>query len=54
MAKAIKVEVTLFINDEADASEVVEDCDYSFNHPEIVDHEITALFNEHDQTVFSL
>jgi hypothetical protein len=53
MSKVIKVEVTLIIEDDADAFDVVENCDYAFSHESIQDHEITGLFNENNQTIFS-
>jgi len=52
MSKAIKVEVTLYINDDADAHDVVADCDYTFTHNCIEDHEITALFDENANRCF--
>ena len=52
MSKRITVEVTLWIDDDADAHDVVADCDYTFNHDAIEDTEITGLIDEHNQTIF--
>jgi hypothetical protein len=50
--KTIHVVVKLKIADNADAFEVVEDCDYNFQHEDIVDTEIIGVCNENNVNVF--
>lgn len=52
MSKRIVVEVALWIDDYADAHDVVADCNHSFNHDAIEDTEITGLIDENNQTIF--
>ena len=52
MSKLITVEVSVWIDDDADAHDVIANCDYSFEHDAILDTEITGLTNEDNQTVF--
>lgn len=50
--KTIHVTVKLCINDNADAHETVECCDYSFNHEDILDSEIVNVCDEKNIDVF--
>lgn len=50
--KTITVTVRLQVTDDADAHDVVSDCDYSFTHEQIIDTEITGVTDENDQSVF--
>jgi len=52
MSKRIVVEVALFISDDANAHDVVADCNYSFDHDAIEDTEIVGLTDENNQTIF--
>jgi len=40
MSKNIYLLVTLTIADDADPNEVCDECDYSFTHPNILEHEL--------------
>jgi len=53
MSKLITVEVSVWINDDADAHDVIADCDYSFEHDAILNTEITGIVDENNQTVFN-
>jgi hypothetical protein len=46
MTKFIYVEVRIELNDDADASEVVENCDYTFSYEGILSHEIVRVTDE--------
>jgi hypothetical protein len=50
--KTIYVTVKLQIVDDADAHDVVSECDYSFTHEQIANSEITGVTDEDDQLVF--
>lgn len=50
--KTITVTVRLQVTDDADAHDVVSNCDYSFTHEQIIDTEITGVTDENDQSVF--
>jgi hypothetical protein len=43
MAKTIYVEVKIQIEDNADAYDVIADCDYSFTEDSIISYEIVAV-----------
>jgi hypothetical protein len=38
--RKVRVVVVLEIKDNADCQEILEECDYSFDHPDIIDTEI--------------
>jgi hypothetical protein len=40
--RKIRIVVVLEIRDDADCQEILEECDYSFDHPDIVDTEIVG------------
>lgn len=51
--KTIRVTVKVYINDDADAHETIQECDYSFSGEGIVCTEIVEIADENDMTVFS-
>lgn len=50
--KAIHVTVKLYIADDADAFEVAANCDYNFEHEDIVCTEIIGVEDENSTNVF--
>lgn len=44
--RRVEVLVTLWVDEDADISEVVQEMDYTFFHPAIRDTEITDLYTE--------
>ena len=50
--KTIHITVKVYIDDNADAHEVASDCDYSFNHDQIVCTEIVHVSDENEVNVF--
>lgn len=50
--KTVYVTVTLKINDQADEHDVIESCDYSFKHEDIISTEIVEVYNDKDQRIF--
>ena len=52
MSKFIHVNVKIEIQDDADAHETIEDCDYSFTGEGIIDTEIVGVTDENDLSVF--
>ena len=50
--KTINVTVQLRVADDADAHDVVSECSYSFEHPQILETEIVEVTDENDQLVF--
>jgi len=55
--KHIYVTVRLDVEDSADTQDVVQECDYSFVHDEIIDHEIVDIdenYNVHAELFSTL
>lgn len=52
MAKTIFVEIAVKIDDDADAYQTIENCDYTLDGEGILSHEIVGVTNENELTVF--
>jgi len=50
--KTIYVSVKVQIADDADAHDVIANCDYEFTHEDIADTEIVGVVDENQLTVF--
>jgi hypothetical protein len=51
-AKIIHVTVKIEIADHADALDVIENCDYDFQHDDILRAEIVEVYDQSDVQVF--
>ena len=44
-AKRVDIVVSIYIQTDADAGEVISELDYNFEHPKILDTEIVEILN---------